>query len=1124
MSTGANSYDQEDVFQAYVHCIPDATIILANDGTVAEWNPAAEKLLGWDRRETIGKPLAMLDVEQRSTFSTIVDFAFEPERTAGAYSRSLTLRTREKASLSVRILVVNPFGEEAKTRSSRVIHIQDLSEQSRTERTLARQSVELELLHRATQLSAEEVTFEEALETCLVRLGEFIEWPIGHVVVPNSAGNRLVSTGIWCLEESKLCNDFKSIQSVKQFESGQDLVGRIWKSGQAAWIMDVTQDENIIGVEDMNRLGIRTAFGFPVIISGDTVAVIEFYNTQTLPPDAHLLRLARSIGHQLGNLFSRMRAQEERTRMAAIVESSGDAIIGTNLQGEIVSWNPGATEMYGWTFDEAMGQDITILLPSHSKRVDHGVHTVLETGKRLNRVETVRKSKSGKKIYVSTTVSPVRNSSGRIIGTASIERDITQRLKRIKDLREARDAAEEANRTRGEFLANVSHELRTPMNAILGMLDLALQDDLQEPLLDYLTTAKDSADSLLLLVNDILDFSRLEAGRFELEPVPFNLRDLLDEAIKTLSVSAYEKGLELACRVGRGVPRYVVGDPIRLRQVITNLAGNAIKFTEVGEVVVEVQRPDRDNKASEEPLEPGDEVELKFCVADTGIGISAEDQQRIFAPFTQADASTTRQYSGSGLGLAICHELTELMGGTMWLDSVPGTGSKFYFSANLEVAKPTVSELELEQANVDQLRDLPVLVVDDNQTNLQIIQEMLKNWSMKPTAVDSAEQALQLLDTTSNDARFPLVIVDALMPETDGFMLLEKARERGSLTSAAILMLSSADRQVFNERCNNLKVSAYLEKPISQSDLLDTIMTALQGPFFKRGAVKKIDTTTSTLNILVAEDVPANQKVILSILKRRGHNVTIANNGREALDILRAKTFDLVLMDVQMPTMDGLQATRTIRKKEQDSGKHTPIIAMTAHAMRGDRQKCIDAGMDNYIAKPINSQKLLRLVEMYADDMDAAIEEFPPNTSWSIPDPASRRTQKHPEIQPHITEHLDSVINMDSAIERIGGDTGLLADMVSYFFEDAPGLLSQIRQHLDSNQLEEASRAAHSLKGLCSNFDAKKPAELARKVERMASEGNIANIDQVVDDLEIQFGMLVDCLREWQKNNRGNQS
>lgn len=803
------------------------------------------------------------------------------------------------------------------------------------------------------------------------------------------------------------------------------------------------------------------------------------------------------------DITERKRAEREQARLTSVVDSSMDAIISTDPDAIIVHWNRGAELVYGYSESEAVGQSLAFILPPGMEPQDSVVLSAIGGGRELMQFETLRRRKDGRVIDVSITLTPIRTPDGQLLGASSIERDITARRQREHDLEQARDAAESANRAKNEFLANISHELRTPMNSIIGMTDLALREELPPDVHDCLVTAKDSADTLLFLLNDILDFSRMEAGRFELEPVDFNLRAMMNDTIKSLSLRAHEKGLELACRIDRNVPYWLRGDSLRLRQIITNLVTNALKFTERGEVVVTLSRHDDAG-----PINVGDPLPLHVAVQDTGIGISEEDQRRIFAPFTQADASTTRRYQGTGLGLSICRKLTSLMQGRMWVESTLGEGSTFHCTVWLEVADEGDDVVSRQRVTVQQLKSLPVLIVDDNETNRRILVEMLQNWSLAPHACEEADDAFdELVRAVERGAPYPLVIVDALMPRVDGFMLIERIHADPRLKRATILMLSSADRQVFKDRCSTLPVSSYLEKPVSQSDLLDAIMTALEGPQFVSRPPSTLGLTDQPLSILVAEDTPANQKVITRILTKRGHAVEIAHNGREAVDRTAHSPYDLVIMDVQMPTMDGLQATGAIRQREEASGEHLPIVAMTAHAMRGDKEKCLDAGMDYYLSKPIDADKLIRVVEAFgsgeiAGDIEAASEPDEPEV---VETPVPKTGVAKPE----------QVWDPDAALKRLGDDEELLSDMIGYFEEDSDELLRAINTSLNAKNPEEVARAAHSLKGLCSNFEAD-AARIALEIQETAESGDLTYAQNQVSRLQEQVHRLREHLALWQ--------
>jgi two-component system sensor histidine kinase/response regulator len=790
-----------------------------------------------------------------------------------------------------------------------------------------------------------------------------------------------------------------------------------------------------------------------------------------------------------------LRASEQRTRL--LLDSTAEAIYGLDLQGQCTFSNRATLRLLGYT-------DISQLLGRSMHDLTHHTHAdgspyaasqcpisnMIRTGEAFHSDLEVVWRADGTSFPAEYWSYPIER-DGQIAGAVVTFIDITARRAAQQAVLAAKEAAESANRAKSEFLANMSHEIRTPMNGIIGMTELALDTPLNKEQKEYLQLVRSSADSLLRVINDVLDFSKIEAGRLDLDQTDFDLADLVSQTLKTLAVRAHKKGLELSSRIAPDVPQKLSGDPDRVRQMLVNLVGNAIKFTHQGGVVVEVHR---DTSGPE-----GDPFQLHFVVRDTGIGVPVEKQQLIFEAFSQADGSTTRKYGGTGLGLTITKRLAEIMGGRVWVESLPGQGSAFHFTLKLAPPEHSVSEPSMRRA---ELESLYVLIVDDNQTNRMILDEMLKHWRMVPTLADGGESALTAMRWARDQGNsFPLVLLDGHMPGMDGFEVARRIKADPSLAGATIMMLTS-DRQTGDAvRCREIGIKIYLVKPIGQSDLLDGILNALGSQICETSSPAIAQAIAMRpLRLLLVEDNAVNRELALRLLRKRGHEVVVATNGREALDLLNAGGFggfDAVLMDVQMPEMDGMEATAAIRAQERTLGTHLPIIGVTAHAMKGDRERCLDGGMDGYVSKPIRPEtlfsELARLVS------DSALPKAEPT---AVPNAEASQSA--------------GVLDRSGLLERVDGDLELLGDLIGLFKDDSVRQLAAIRDAIDKNQAEVVKLAAHTLKGTCGNLGAPEAAAAASELEKLAATGNLTRANDYLCALETQIqrvGTLLDEFR-----------
>ena len=1019
--------EQKNFLNSLIENAPIGIVAIDADDGIQMCNPAFEKLFAYRLQDVLGHSLVQL--------LTPEELRMEVEVHRGRVRKQqvihlVTQRKRSDGTLVDVEAYAVPLGEEGRYAGAVVLY-QDITERKRAEE---------ELKHQKQFLSS-------IIETSPV--GIVVLGLDGRVQLCNPAFEKVFGYR----ERDLLGRQLAELVTPPERRDEMESILKDFWAGRS--IHSVTQrmraDGSLVDVE---------AFSVPLGEEGKFGGAVLLYQDIT----------ERKRAEQ---------ALEERTNfLNSLVQNLPLGVVTTGDDDAIRMCNAAFERLFGYGQMEVLGQSIVSLLsPDHKGQEMQATKRTIEQGKPVHLI-TRRKRKDGTLLDVevlAVSFSRDKDSAENMV----IYQDITERKHAEEALLRAKEAAETASRAKSEFLANMSHEIRTPMNGIIGMTELALDSELTAEQREYLGMVKSSADYLLSLINDVLDFSKIEAGKIHIEAADFSLPQSLGDMLKILALRAHQKGLELAWREGRDVPECLSGDADRLRQIVVNLVGNAIKFTERGEILVDVRKEAEDETG----------ILLHFRVQDTGIGIPKEKQKAIFEAFTQADSTTTRKYGGTGLGLAIAARLVSLMGGSIWVESEPGLGSTFHFTVRFGIAEAPIPATI--PADPDMLQDVAVLVVDDNETNRTILVERLSAWGMHPVAVAGGEAALAALHHAQQERRpFRLVVTDMQMPGMDGSELSKHIRNSPLLGRIPILLLSSGALPHEAQQSRELGIAAYLTKPVQPSELFNAVLIALA----KRGQVptaapdKPVSPTEQAVSrkVLLAEDNEVNRRLVRTLLEKRGHTVVLAENGQEALNALAREDVDVVLMDIQMPVMDGFEAIRAIRARETSSGGHLPIIALTAHAMKGDRERCLEAGADDYVTKPVRTAELL-----------AAMERV-----------MTQRTIPTPSGGPATNVSTSTVLNATAALERVEGDHELLEELVGLFTEECVKMMADIQKALEERDGHLLARLAHTLKGSASNLGAVSVPEIARKLEEQARTQNWEGAAELVGSLQSEVERL----------------
>jgi len=784
------------------------------------------------------------------------------------------------------------------------------------------------------------------------------------------------------------------------------------------------------------------------------------------------------------DVTERRQLTERLELQSAALESAANGVAITGRSGTIQWVNPAFTRLTGYEATEVIGQNPRLLNSGrHPPEFYRELWATITQGK-VWHGELYNRRKDGSVYPEEMTITPVRDAEGKIRSFVAIKQDITDRKQLELELAQARDAAIESARLKSEFLANMSHEIRTPMNGVIGMTGLLLDTELDNDQRDFAETIRSSGDALLTIINDILDFSKIEAGKLQFDVVDFDLRNAIEETLELLSERARAKNIEFASLVYSDVPTALQGDPGRLRQVLTNLTGNSLKFTESGEVVV----------TAEKEFEDESSVIIRFSIRDTGIGISEEVQKRLFQAFTQADGSTTRKYGGTGLGLSISKQLVELMGGLIGVDSEPGKGSTFWFTATF-AKQPVDAAVRLPQ--LENLENLRVLIVDDNATNRKILSHQLSSWGMVHDQAESGAQALELVkDAAGRGAAYDLAVLDFLMPGMDGITLAKAIKSDSAISRTELVLLTSAGGRG-DDAARDAGIAAYLCKPVRQSSLFDCLIAAMSKSLDReelpstrnpKQILKEVNKMSHKL-ILLAEDNVVNQKVAVRQLQKLGYRADAVANGREAIEAVRRIPYDLVLMDCQMPEMDGYEATGVIRHREGQT-KHTPIVAMTAHALQGDREKCIAAGMDDYITKPVKMEELTRILDMYLVEVEVEVEIEPEADQlvsvFDGPPPVD-------------------IVRMHDAMGDLPEEFSEILDL---YLDGMSKNLGRLDAALVIGNCEEVELVAHNGAGTSANCGMTAVVDALRELERAGREGKLDQAPRALVEAKHEFARV----------------
>jgi PAS domain S-box-containing protein len=1030
-------------------------------------------------------------------------------------------------------------------------------EEAQTTLHLQRQYALMQMLRNLASLANGADSLDRALQNALREVGAYLDWPVGRLLQvtrgrgesPGSSPETFTETrSHWYAPDPGRFAGFIDATNDGALEPGTSgLIGRARQSNLAHWVSDISRLEDWHRRDAAIACGLRSGFVIPVAVGADMLAFIEFFAEHRIEASDEMLELVEAIGVELWRTANRYQAEAalratgaRARRLAAIVEAMEEAVAVLGANGRIEWINAGMTRLVGQTASQSIGGDVAALLfPNDASSVAQCRHQI-EAGDRIRGLVLPSTSAAGTPRWYEIEIQAMPDRGDLAAGTFLLVRDITQERNTQQALSAALEDARQASQSKSQFLANMSHEIRTPMNGVLGMAELLLGTELDDRQRRFIESLYRSGESLLDIINDILDFSKIEAGKLELDCIDFDLRALIEDLIELLAPRAHQKRIELAYTLSPGLPATVRGDPTRLRQVLINVIGNAIKFTERGEVVLDVE-PLAADAAAPQDATAGPATRVRFVVRDTGIGMRPEAVERLFSVFMQADQSSSRRYGGTGLGLAICRQLTELMDGCISATSRIGEGS--VFTVELPLRHGDSAAVAPRPAPAASIAGKRVLIAEDNPTNRRILHEQLRALEMDCALAENGRQALQMLRIAARSASpFDVAVIDMKMPIMDGMMLAEQVRMDAALAGVRLVMLTSITGRDEARRAQAIGVDAYLAKPVRQQELVATLSVVLGSapadlvPHPAPGALAGL----AERSILVVEDNPVNQEVVTAMLAALGCRTRVAEDGLVALGLLEREDFDAVLMDCQMPTMDGFEAMRRLRdpsyrQHDLSRARRTPVIALTANALSGDAERCRAAGFSDYLAKPFRQQDLGDILVRWLRDRDAAIAatapalppappaaELPAAQPAAAPAPpaaapavaaAASADAEPPAIDAAAAEPLldERVLKDILAMER-NGARDLLRRLVTTYAQSSAVLIENAAQAFARADAAAVAQALHTLKSSSANLGAMRFSRACARIEAFARQSDLASAEPVWQVVRARYADVVAAL------------